>query len=105
MKHVIYAALMVCLLAPSLALADDSEREKKAEACGKIADEFTTWVMDTKKGMKEKDLQSLQDEISSTQKYNGVTNRVAARANALLDKDLTRAQINANLYGLCMSII
>lgn len=75
--------------------------------CQTSASTFANWVASSQGLMdnNESRLQQVQLEISRGNSYAGVANRMAARANTLLDKTtLSKSEIKADLYGLCMSL-
>lgn len=100
MKRSTFAAALLCLASP-LAFAAD------ADFCQSSADTYADWVVTSQRSMSNNRgrLQDVQLEISRGRSYTSVVSRIAARANALLDKTtLSKTEIKADIYGLCMSL-
>ena len=100
MKLAIFVAVVLCVAFPLHASAADQV------FCTKVTPEYKDWVINTKERLKKYpgSVQELQLNISKDQQFTGVANRMAARANLLLDKDLAPNEIKAELYALCMSL-
>ena len=98
MKRATLAFVALCTLLPATASAGNDK------FCRSISRDFSKWVMDSRKKLDTRSLDSLQNDISRNQQYRSVTDRVSARANTHLNTSLSQGEVQADLYGLCMSL-
>lgn len=91
-------ALLCAVVLPTQALAADEN------FCRKASRDFAKWVSDSKAKLSPQSLDQLQLNLAKKAEFSGVTNRLANRANMLLDKNVTESEANTDLYALCMSI-
>jgi len=96
-KTVLGCVSICCAISLNAQAGDD-------EFCRTISNDLTSWVIKTQQKNSQRNIDKIQTENAKVQEYKSVTNRMTARANMLLDKNLTDREIKADLYGLCMSL-
>lgn len=93
-------ALAICLASPTAWAGDEG-------FCQDATREFVDWVVQTKKTNRSRSsIQRIQDKMAQdlqVQGYKGAINQMAARASVLLDKQRSDRELQAELFGLCMS--
>lgn len=72
--------------------------------CRPVATKYARWVAESKRQLDPKSLDQMQMDIARKQEFSGVVNRLSARANMLLDKNVTEGEAFTDLYALCMSV-
>ena len=74
--------------------------------CSRASSQWADWVVSSrnKLGGNYRSIESLQLDIARGQNFHGAVNRMAARANMLLDTSLDKNEVKTDVYALCMSL-
>jgi hypothetical protein len=101
MKRVtLWFALAICLASPAAWAGDEP-------FCQDATREFVDWIVQTKRLNRARgSIQRVQERVAENVQrhgYKGVINLMATRAGVLLDKHRSERELQAELFGLCMS--
>lgn len=101
MKQVtLWFALAICMASPAAWAGDE-------HFCQDTTREFVDWIVQTKRMNSARgSIRHVQERVAESvqrQGYKGAINLMAARAGVLLDKNRSERELQAELFGLCMS--